>query len=86
MMSNRIELGTAEMIRVALSQQESTYRGKPEHAGLMVALDIVMRFCAIPMADAAIAQAMRVVGKTASAPAASAGSRSARRIVRSKTA
>lgn len=86
MMSNRIELGTAEMIRVALSQQESTYRGKPEHAGLVVALDIVMRFCAIPMADAAIAQAMRVAEKAVSVPAVAAGHRSARRIVRSKAA
>jgi hypothetical protein len=70
MMSNHIELGTAEMIRVALSQQESTFRGKPEHAGLVVALDIVMRFCAIPMADAVIAQARHAVSRAMSmAPA-----------------
>ena len=83
MMSNYIELGTAKMIRVALSQQEVSFRGKPEHAGLMLALDIVMRFCAIPLADAIIAQARQAVAKVTSAPPL-ATTRSAQRASRSK--
>lgn len=84
-MSNHIELGTAEMIRVALNQQESTFRGKPEHAGLMVALDIVMRFCAIPLADAVIAQARRTLESVVSKPPLAA-SQPARRVSRDKPA
>lgn len=73
MMSNHIDLGTAEMIRVGLSQQETGFRGKSEHAGLLVALDIVMRCCAIPLADAVIAQAKQVVAKAVRAPPMATG-------------
>ena len=68
MMSNHIDLATADMIRVALNQQASAFRGRPEHAGLMVALDIAVRFCAIPLADAAIAQARQMLAKTVGTP------------------
>lgn len=82
-MSNHIDLRTAEMIRVALSQQESCFRGKPEHAGLLVALDVVMRFCAIPMADAVIAQAKQVLAQAVRMPPVSAD-RSTQRVARTR--
>ena len=83
MMSNHIDLCTAEMIRVALSQQESGFRGKPEHAGLLVALDVVMRFCAIPLADAVIAQAKQVLAQAIRMPPVSAA-RSTQRVARTR--
>lgn len=82
-MSNRIELATAQMILVALQQQESTFRGKPEHAGLVVARDMVTRFCAIALANAVIAQARRVTPAASTAPVAVA-SPSVRRLARNK--
>ncbi len=85
-MSNRIELATAQMILVALQQQESTFRGKPEHGGLVVALDIVARFCAIPLADAVIAQAKRVVTPAASTAPVAVAIPSVRRLARNKHA
>lgn len=83
MMSNHIDLGTAEMIRVALSQQESGFRGKPEHAGLVVALDVVMRFCAIPLADAVIAQARQVLAQAVRVPPVAAA-RSTQQVARTR--
>jgi hypothetical protein len=84
-MSNRIEFATAQMILVALQQQESTFRGKPEHAGLVVARDMVARFCAIPLANAVIAQARGVTPAESTAPVAVA-SPSVRRLARNKHA
>ena len=83
MMSNHIDLCIAEMIRVALSQQESGFRGKPEHAGLLVALDVVMRFCAIPLANAVIAQAKQVMAHAVRMPLVSAA-RSTQRVARTR--
>ena len=83
-MSNHIELATAQMILVALQQQESTFRGKPEHAGLVVAREMVARFCAIPLADAVIAQARRVLTRAAGTTPAAVASPSVRRLARNR--
>ena len=56
-MSHQIDLRTAEMIKVTLQQHVANSRGLPEESGLRFALEVVQSFCAIPLADAAIARA-----------------------------